>query len=72
MTNKVCEARLRRQLDRMGYTLQKSRARDPRDLTFGGYQIVDHQVGGVVAGYADHQRGYDFTLEDVETWITTP
>jgi hypothetical protein len=71
-TDKVREARLRRQLDRMGYTLQKSRARDDRDITFGGYHIVDTQTGGLVAGWGNANRGYAFDLADVEWWISQP
>lgn len=66
---KVRENLARRQLDRMGYKLEKSRARDPRDLTYGGYQITDLQNGGVSAGWGNANRGYAFDLDDVEAWI---
>ena len=46
----------------------KSRARDPRDLSFGGYKIVDHQIGGVVAGWGNPNRGYAMDLDEVEDW----
>jgi hypothetical protein len=65
---KVRENRLRRALDRQGYRLLKSRARDPRDLTYGGYQIVDIEVGGVVAGWGNANRGYSLDLDSVEEW----
>jgi hypothetical protein len=68
MTDKVRENRLRRALDRQGYRLLKSRARDPRDLSYGGYQIVDHQRGGVVAGSGNANRGYALDLDAVEQW----
>jgi hypothetical protein len=68
---KVLENRLRRRLDRMGYRLMKSRARDPYDLTFGGYQIVDVQINGLVAGHGHAGRGYAMTLGDVQEWIVT-
>lgn len=66
---KVRENRLRRKLDRMGYRLMRSRARDPDDITYGGYQITDIEVGGVVAGYGNAGRGFAFDLEEVEEWI---
>jgi hypothetical protein len=47
----------------------KSRARDPYDVTFGGYQIVDIQINGLVGGHGIG-RGYGFTLDDVQDWIT--
>jgi hypothetical protein len=59
----------RRQLDRMGYRLMKSRTRDPRDLTFGGYQIVEVQSNGLVAGWGNVQRGFGLDLDDVEDWL---
>jgi hypothetical protein len=66
---KVVETQLRRKLDRMGYRLMKSRARDPDDLTFGGYQIVDVQMNGLVAGNGNAGRGYSYSLEDVGEWV---
>ena len=60
---KVRENRVRRALDRQGYRLLKSRARDPLALTYGGYMIVDHEVGGAVAGgQGNAGRGYDMSL----------
>jgi hypothetical protein len=66
---KVLENRLRRQLLRMGYYLMKSRARDPYDITFGGYQIVDIRTNGLSGGHGNAGRGYGFTLDDVQDWI---
>jgi hypothetical protein len=65
---KVRENRLRRALDRQGYRLLKSRARDPRDLTYGGYQIVGHEDGGTHAGWGNAGRGYSLDLDAVEEW----
>ena len=71
MGRKVLENRLRRMLNRQGYRLVKSHARDPRDLTFGGYMILDHAVGGAVAGgQGNAGRGYSLDLNDVERWAT--
>jgi hypothetical protein len=70
MSDKVREDRLRRKLDRMGYQLKKSRARDRDDLTYGGYQIVDiGGMNGLVAGHGHVGRGYALRLDDVESWI---
>ena len=67
-TDKVRENRLRREVGRQGYVLVKSRARDPRDLTHGGYQIVHPAHGGLVAGWGNANRGYALDLDDVEEW----
>jgi hypothetical protein len=69
MSDKVRENTLRRQLDRLGYRLMKSSARDPNDLTYGGYQIVDVQINGLVAGWGNANRGFGFDLDDVEDWL---
>jgi len=66
----VREDRLRRQLDRMGYKLMKSRARDQRDITYGGYQIVDIQTNGLSAGWGNANRGFALDLDEVEAWIS--
>jgi hypothetical protein len=68
---KVLENRLRRQLQRMGYQLMKSRARDPYDITFGGYQIIDIRTNGLAGGHGNAGRGYAMTLDDVQDWITS-
>ncbi len=67
---KVRENRVRRALDRQGYRLVKSRARDPRAVTFGGYMVVDPENNGAVAGGTGY--GYGLALEDVERWAGTP
>jgi hypothetical protein len=68
---KVLENRLRRQLERMGYRLMKSRARDPYDITFGGYQVVNLRTDGLAAGHGNAGRGYALTLDGVQGWITS-
>jgi hypothetical protein len=68
---KVQENRLRRMADRQGYRLLKSRARDPRDLTFGGYQLINLQTGGCDFGWGNANRGYAASLDDIETWLTS-
>jgi len=66
---KVRENRLRRVADRQGYKLLKSRARDPQDITFGGYQLVDLETNGVVFGYGNANRGFSASLDEVEDWL---
>ena len=63
-TEKVLEEQLRQRLARMGYNLVRSRTRNPRDITFGGYMIVHAPDGRVMAG-----RGFGLRLEDVAAWI---
>lgn len=68
-TEKVREDRYRRMLDRRGYRLMKSRARDPRDLTFGGYQIVDARTNLMAGGWGNLNRGYALDLDGVQAWL---
>jgi hypothetical protein len=37
----------------------KSRARDPYDITFGGYQIVNIRTNGLAGGHGNAGRGYE-------------
>ncbi len=71
MSFQAREARARRQLNRMGYILRKSRARNPEDMTYGGYLIADPESRVVVYGYGNAGRNYDLSLEDVEDWISS-
>lgn len=70
MSEKTKENLLRRMADRQGLRLLKSRARDPRDLTYGGYQLVNLQTGGCDFGWGNAGRGYAASLEDVEQFLT--
>jgi hypothetical protein len=63
---KVRENRLRRAAQRQGLRLEKSRARDPRDITYGTYQLVDVRYGGAVHADCTAGRGYGLDLDDVE------
>lgn len=62
---KTREVRLRRAALRQDMILSRSRARDPRDTTFGTYQLTDHQ-GVVVHAKPDSPRGFGLALEEVE------
>jgi hypothetical protein len=68
---KVRENRLRRMADRQGYRLLRSRARDPQDITFGGYQVVELETSGIVFGFGNAGRGYDAALDEIEAWLTS-
>ena len=59
-TEKTYENRLRRMIDRRGYSLRKSRARDRYSRSYGRYSIAN-PAGRVVAD--------DLVLEGVEKWI---
>jgi len=65
---KVRENRLRRMAARQGYRVQKSRTRDPRARSHGGYCIIDVDGNYAVAGM--HPWEFCFSLEDVEGWLT--
>jgi hypothetical protein len=66
---KVKENRIRRKLDRMGYCLVKSRAKDPQSFTFGGYMIKDAWTGSTLAGADPYD--YCMKIDDVERYIKT-
>ena len=61
--NKTQEQRLRRALNKCGYSLCKSRKRISFD-NFGGYMIVDRSVGCVVAG-----SRFDLSAENVQDFL---
>lgn len=62
-THKNQEQRLRRALNKVGYSLHRSRAKISLD-NLGDYMIVDQSSNSVVAG-----SRFDYTLEDVEAWL---
>jgi hypothetical protein len=68
--NKWCEDRLRRMADRRGYILHKSRARDPRNLTYGGYHLTHRETGSVACGWGNADRNFAATLEEIEHYLT--
>jgi hypothetical protein len=63
---KVREARLRRMARRQGLKLIRSRRRDPLAPDFGRYALVDPDTNRSVAGVGS------MTLDDVETWLSSP
>jgi hypothetical protein len=64
--NKIRENRLRKAADRQGLRLEKSHARNENDITYGTYQLIDHQYGGTVHAVCTAGRGYGLDLDDVE------
>jgi hypothetical protein len=60
------EACLRRVVAKQGYRLEKSPARDPRDRTYGGFQIVNPGTVIPVAGCGNTGRGYNLDLDTAE------
>ena len=64
------ENRLRREARRLGLRLEKSRARDPHDETFGRYMLVYIERNAIAYGAAGHKgRGYSLTLQGVEAYL---
>ena len=66
-SEKVRENRVRRMLKRQGYSLMKSRRRDPQALDYGGYMIIDDEINGVVFGSNPYE--FSATLDNVEDWF---
>lgn len=65
-TEKIRENRLRRAAQRQGLNLVKSRARDQRALTYGGYMIVNDR--NVVEAGGDGS-GFSLTLDQVAAYL---
>lgn len=68
-TDKVRENRLRRAAQRQELRLEKSRARDSRDTTYGTYQLRDLSTDTVVRSRLCHRRGFGLSLEEVEDFL---
>jgi hypothetical protein len=69
-TEKVRENRLRRMAERQGLRLVKSRRRDPRAIDYGLYTLVSDRTNTTVAGTERTTGRPEFTLDDVEAWLT--
>lgn len=64
------EIRLRRTARQLGLRIEKSRARDPHDVMFGGYMLVYRERNAIVYGAAGHMGpGYSLTLDGVEAYL---
>ncbi len=74
---KVVENRLRDTLKRRGYTLVKSRRRDPLALTYGRYWVIFERSAETPFGFAipategDPERDYTMTLAEVDAWCAS-
>lgn len=63
-TDQTREARLRRVAARQGLQLQKCRARDPRAIGYGTFQIVDPLIG-LLYSQKGRDGGYGLSLDEV-------
>jgi len=68
--DKVREIRLRRTAWRQGYQLERSRARDQRDITHGKYQLRSLETDKIVVGHSNLGRGYAASIDEVEKWLS--
>jgi hypothetical protein len=66
---KVRENRLRAAAQRQGYELRKSRRRDERAASYGGWMIVDPRSNSIEAGGMGD--GFQMTIDDIERWLTS-
>jgi hypothetical protein len=64
MNQKTREARIRRALARLGYALQKSRARLWNLDDQGGYRVIKPNRNFIVVG-----ARFEWTLDDIEAWL---
>ena len=67
LEDKTYENLIRRATKRQGYTLVKSRRRDPLARDFGTYGVTDGTGSWV---FADEETGYGKSLSDVAEWLT--
>ena len=61
------EKRLRRLLEKQGYSLTKNRSRNPDHPGYRHYMIVDSELNGVVTGHMPFP--FSFNLDQVEGWL---
>jgi hypothetical protein len=67
---KTFENRLRRVARRQELVIQKSRTRDPRAKTYGGYMLTDFNDRVVFSGV--NGRRFTATLADIEHYLLRP
>ncbi len=67
MEEKVRENRIRRIAERRGFTVNKSRRRDPGAIDFGGYMLVDEHKNFVVLGGSPNAFSCD--LDEIEAFL---
>ena len=63
---KIRENRLRRKAERLGWTLSKSRRRDPTALEFGLYALLARDQRRAGHPIDVHYSSYCLSLDDVE------
>jgi hypothetical protein len=64
------EARARDRAREAGLKLVKNRSRDPDNLTYGGFMLIDPQINAVVAG--GEPVPFFLDIDDVESWLASP
>jgi hypothetical protein len=65
--DKVKENRLRRIAERRGFSLEKSRRRDPKAPDFGRFRLLDVRENKTVLG--GEPLPFSATLDDIEHWL---
>lgn len=60
------ERRARGKARKLGYRIAKSRARNPRDVTFGGWLIADLNWNVLVGGEGS---SYTLSIDEVEAFL---
>lgn len=64
MEAKKKEEKLRKELKNLGYSLRKSRVKNPNLNDHGGYMIIQSNSNSVIAG-----SKFDLSLEDVKRFV---
>lgn len=67
MSDKAREQRLRREAERQGLRLEKSRVRIPEAFEYGTYHLVDGLTGVIVAYGLN--SGFGLSLDDIEAYM---
>jgi hypothetical protein len=69
MKQKVRESRVRREADRQGLKLSKSRTRDPRALDYDLYALIDVQTGGTINPAIAQRWTHSWSLDECEAYL---
>lgn len=67
----LSEQNIRRLAKREGYSLHKSRCRNPDQPGYGGYMLTDSTTSVVMLG-GGPAFPYSADLEEISDWLTSP
>ena len=66
---KALESKLRRQADKAGLRLTRSRSRDPDAMDYGLYALIYHETGGSTHAALANHWVHTLTLDEVQEYL---